>query len=421
MTGSSKYFNFYIVIKSLSYAMDLISEALVGHHKKVAYISLEMGKEMGMSYEKIKKLVISALIHDLGIFYLKQNYSDLGIDNEDNRHAEIGYMMLKRNFPGKDIAEIVRYHHDEWDKNENNENTFLSNILHFADRVSVLINRDNITILNQRKGIMDKMNEISKDFYPALINVFKDLDKREVFWLDVISNERIERKIDSFFQQLQWRIGYNELIEFSYLISHIIDFRSSFTATHSAGISATSSLLGRYHNFNKIEQKTMMIAGYLHDLGKLIVPPEVLNKRGKLTQDEWNIMKTHTYYTYQALSTSNSLKTIRDWASFHHEKLNGRGYPFHLKRENLSLGSKIMAVADVFTAITEDRPYRKGMDYSKARRILSKMGEDDELDDRIVGIILDNFREFNEIREKKQNETKRYFDQFNKKTKNLFV
>ncbi|MGM0437432.1 MAG: HD-GYP domain-containing protein [Bacillota bacterium] len=409
----------YEILKSFSYSMDLISETVVGHHKKVAYISLELGQEMNLSETQLKKLVISALIHDLGVFYLHQSFSDLSFDSRSNQHAEIGYQLLKSNSPIADIPEIIRYHHHEWDKNTNDEIPTLSNILHLADRIAVLI-RDDSPVLSQRKNIkkiIKKNKEIR--FFPEAVQKFTKLSIREDFWLNIISNTRIEKKLDSFFQPPIWLIDYNEVLKISNLISHIIDFRSSFTATHSEGIAAISSHLSKYLNFSKKEQKKMKIAGYLHDIGKLVVPPNILNKSGKLTNEEWNIMKTHTYYTYQALSTSSNLNTIREWASYHHEKLNGEGYPFHLNENQLSLGSKIMGVSDVFTAITEDRPYRKGMKYSKVKNILNDMAINKELDDNLVGIVINNFKEFNEIREEVQEKTKKNFNEFNKKTKNI--
>lgn len=78
-----------------------------------------------------------------------------------------------------------------------------------------------------------------------------------------------------------------------------------------------------------------------------------------------------------------------------------------------------MAVADVFTAITEDRPYRDGMSYDKAKNVLNNMAESNELDDNMVGIILDNFKEFNSARDKSQKKVKKYFEKFNKTTHNL--
>ncbi|MFW6026418.1 MAG: HD domain-containing phosphohydrolase [Candidatus Woesearchaeota archaeon] len=418
MENNSKTISVYKVVKSLSYSMDLISQTVVGHHKKVSYISLQLGKELNLKKEKLNKLVVSALIHDLGVFYLNQKYSDLSFDSKRNKHAEIGYNLLNRNFPIKEIPQIIRYHHHDW-KNNNEDIPLLSNILHLADRIAVLI-KDEPTILNQKNSIIKiiKRNTPQR-FFQDGVQAFENLANKEYFWLDLISDSKIEKEIDNFFAPYKWKINFEELQKISYLISHIIDFRSSFTATHSEGIATISSLLSKYFNFTKKNQQKMKIAGYLHDIGKLIVPPDILNKKEKLNNKEWSLMKTHTYYTYQALSNSKKLDNIKKWASFHHEKLNGKGYPFHLTAENLSLGSRIMAVADIFTAITEDRPYRKGMPKEKVKGILNEMAEMKEIDKEVTTVIIDNFDEFNQIRKKSQLKVKKYFQNFNQKTKKI--
>lgn len=101
----------YKIIKSLSYSMDLINETIIGHHKKVAYMSLQLGKEMNLTKDEIQKLIMAALIHDLGVFYLNQSFSDLTFDNKNNQHAEIGYQLLQKYFPIPEISEIILYHH----------------------------------------------------------------------------------------------------------------------------------------------------------------------------------------------------------------------------------------------------------------------------------------------------------------------
>jgi HD-GYP domain-containing protein (c-di-GMP phosphodiesterase class II) len=101
------------------------------------------------------------------------------------------------------------------------------------------------------------------------------------------------------------------------------------------------------------------------------------------------------------------LKQISEWASYHHERLDGNGYPFHIKGSNLSLGSRIMAVADVFTAITENRPYRDGMNDTQAISVLDNMVSHGALDGKIVEIVTANFKMLNELREKSQQESER--------------
>jgi len=142
----------------------------------------------------------------------------------------------------------------------------------------------------------------------------------------------------------------------------------------------------------------MKIAGYLHDLGKLAVPSEILEKPAKLTEDEFNIIKSHPFYTYRILETISDLDVINIWASFHHERLEAKGYPFHNKGEDLSLGSRIMAIADVFTAITEDRPYRKKMTSDEALQVLREMAENSTLDSNLVSTLRLHYDEVNSLR-----------------------
>ena len=184
----------------------------------------------------------------------------------------------------------------------------------------------------------------------------------------------------------------------SKLFSYIIDFRSRFTATHSSGVAASSEALSRLVGFSERECRMMRIAGHLHDLGKLAVPAEILEKPAKLTEDEFNIIRSHTFYTYRILEPIGDLDVINTWGSFHHERLDGSGYPFHHKAQDLSLGSRIMAVADVFTAITEDRPYRKEMPSERALQVLQQMADSSALDSNIVSLLRVHFDEINSSR-----------------------
>ncbi len=97
----------------------------------------------------------------------------------------------------------------------------------------------------------------------------------------------------------------------------------------------------------------------LHDVGKIQVPDAILNKPGKLTDEEFNVIKEHAYYTYVLLQDIRGFDQIAHWAALHHEKLNGTGYPFRLSGADIPLGSRIMAVADVFDALVSERVYKK--------------------------------------------------------------
>ena len=186
------------------------------------------------------------------------------------------------------------------------------------------------------------------------------------------------------------------------IFSKIIDFRSPFTANHSGGVSATASAIAALMGFSDKEQQLMKVAGLLHEVGKLAIPPHILEKPGPLTRDEYNIIKSHTFFSYRTLEAIKGFETINQWASYHHERLDGQGYPFHLAEKSLPIGSKVMAVADVFTAITEDRPYRKSMDKKRVVKILTEMAQDKALDKEMVDIVITHYDHIDEIRRQAQ-------------------
>ena len=137
----------------------------------------------------------------------------------------------------------------------------------------------------------------------------------------------------------------------------------------------------------------MEVAGNFHDIGKLVIPNSILDKPAGLTKEEMALMKSHTYYTYAVINTIGGIRNIAEWAAYHHERLDGSGYPFHCKADDLSTGARILAVADIFTALAEDRPYRKGMPRPEIVRILKQFSAGGLLDARIVSLVTENYNE----------------------------
>jgi HD-GYP domain-containing protein (c-di-GMP phosphodiesterase class II) len=146
----------------------------------------------------------------------------------------------------------------------------------------------------------------------------------------------------------------------------------------------------------------MRAAGYLHDLGKLTIPSYILDKPDRLTPDEMLCMKQHTYHTFRILDTIGGFPQVAEWAAFHHERLDGKGYPFHHGAKDLTLGSRIMAVADVFTAIAEDRPYRKGMSKANALGVMEKLVDDGGLDGDVVNKLKSGYEDIDARRAQEQ-------------------
>jgi HD-GYP domain-containing protein (c-di-GMP phosphodiesterase class II) len=164
----------------------------------------------------------------------------------------------------------------------------------------------------------------------------------------------------------------------------VVDAISQWTATHSAGVAAVAVALAERYKFSPRELSLVRAAGYLHNLGKLTVPTEILDKSEGLTPVERNVLNGHTYHTFRILNTIGGMPQISEWAAFHRERLDGSGYPFHHAARDLTLGSRIMAVSDVFGAITGDRPYHKAMERDKVMSILNKLAGSNGLDGDMV-------------------------------------
>lgn len=404
-------------LNCLSDILDWISPVLNDHHKQVALIALRLAETLDLPVVEQNEIVCAGILHDIGAISLAERMESMKFESVTGQaHAELGFYLVNIFAPMQKTAEIIRFHHVPW---ENGQGRFYkgrpvslgSRILFLADHIALLIRKDR-EILGQLDEIKEKI-VAGKGlmFEPSLVEAFLNLADKEYFWLDLVSpliGKQLEQsvKLEALF------LNNNEILSFSSLIRRMIDFRSPFTATHSSGVSATCEYLGKLAGLNENECFELKVAGYLHDLGKLAIPTEILEKPGKLTTQEFNLMRAHTFYTYRVLEPIEDLKRINMYGSYHHERLDGTGYPFRLGRKDLPLGSRLMAVADVFTALTEDRPYRKGMSNEQTILILEKMGENNKLDAEIVNLITTHHDEVNQVRIEAQNYSREEYRSF---------
>lgn len=269
--------------------------------------------------------------------------------------------MLTRDFPPfAQAASAIRFHHVDWDFGRGSEFAgepmpIAASILRLADSVAVMAVTER-NILEQAHETRETVAAGSgRLFMPEIVAAFQEVSAQESFWLDVACQHK-EAIIRDRFGEHEIELNLEALHELAKMFGKIIDYRSPYTATHSSGVAAIAEMLGQRLGFFSTESKLLRVAGYLHDIGKLAVPPEILDKPEKLTIEEMFIVKQHPYFTFRILSMVPGLETVNTWASLHHERLDRQGYPF--RSRGIPLGSRIIAVADLFTAITEDRPYR---------------------------------------------------------------
>jgi HD-GYP domain-containing protein (c-di-GMP phosphodiesterase class II) len=399
------------LINCMTNTIDLVSPVLADHHNRVGVIAYALGNQMGLSEEERIDLHFAGNLHDIGALSLTDRVRLLTFDGcETFQHEETGALLLEMFEPLAHLGQLVRFHHARWEDGAGevrggSEVPLGSHILHLADRISVLIGAlDGINLLTRVPDIRKKIKKASgRMFAPTLVEAFNDLSVRESFWLGIAfpgHNRAFERRthVRSFTLDTEGILGLSRMF------ARIIDFRSRFTATHSCGVAASAEALARLSGRSVADCAQMRIAGLLHDLGKLAVPAELLEKPADLSEAERAVIRSHTYFTRRALENISAFDTITSWGADHHERVDGKGYPYHVGGDNLSNGSRIMAVSDVFTAITEDRPYRAGMDRSAAQKVLKSMADHSALDHDIVEILMANYDELNATRAIAQSE-----------------
>ncbi len=393
------------LILSLSDSLDLIHPIAVNHQQRVAYISLRIAKKMGFSPVEQSHLMYAAVLHDIGVLSVEEKIGLMTLETDlENveRHSILGADLLRRHKLFEKASEIVRLHHRPWNDEDTRGNVsedvrLFANIINLADFVDRYVKRG-AGILNKAKSVCEEAARLEgKEFSPDIVSCLQDLSKEESFWLD-FSSPRIYSIITRIIQWPRIEMDLDGLEQIGKVFSQIVDFRSHFTATHSAGVAAVAQELARRMLFSEKECRLMLIAGYLHDLGKVAVPNSILEKPDKLDPEEFEAIRAHTYHTYHILTTIGGLEMVAEWAAFHHERLDGNGYPFHLRGDALSLGSRVMCVADVFTALTENRPYREGLNREKTLSILHNMVANEWLDGNIVKTLEEDYEEIDKAR-----------------------
>ncbi len=202
---------------------------------------------------------------------------------------------------------------------------------------------------------------------------------------------------DSAFSQIEE--AYMETIE---RITRLTEYYDAETGEHIRRTRGYIELFCKELGLDEEQTKHIADAAPLHDIGKMGIPDAILQKKGPLDPEEWEIMKTHAVIGGDALSESEVpvIQIARQIALGHHEKFNGKGYPYGLKGEEIPLAARIMAIADVYDALRSPRPYKEGFDHNKTYQIITK-GDNrthpEDFDPQILKIFKENHKKFEDI------------------------
>jgi HD-GYP domain-containing protein (c-di-GMP phosphodiesterase class II) len=391
--------NLHEAVYSLSDALDLVGVTHIHHGKRVAYIAAECAKLAGWPSEQLDDLFQAAILHDCGVSktLVHSRLAQFEWENESD-HCIQGSELMKSCWLLSPLSDLVLYHHTHWDSLQSIalplKKKLAANCIYMADRVDISCLSAQETepdILLSKEKIRSRIHENRGSmFEPQWVDHFMELSKSEAFWF-TLENEHIQGYVAKWiFNCAEVDIPFEELRNLVRVFSRIVDAKSSFTREHSDGVASLASFLGQLLGLPARTCEMLELAGLLHDLGKLRVPDELLEKKGRLTSEEYARVRRHSFDTYSILKNIHGMEDVALWAGQHHERIDGSGYPYHMSQGQISIESRIVAVADVFQALAQTRPYRGPMSPPEIMVQLKELASDGRLDRDIVGIVESN-------------------------------
>jgi len=363
------------ILSAFSLALDVAENKTFEHAQRTAYIALRVAGELGVPGDHLKDIYAAALLHDIGMV---NALADVHADQSlVVKHCVAGKDIVKSLPLSPAVSEYIWWHHANWDgsgsfERKGHEIPTGAQIVYLADQLELRLKT--LKNLNtERHLIIDYVKSASGTNYcPDIVEAFLKVQEKEVFWLDY-NHYNLKDVLSQIEPSNKTKINIDGLEDIAITFAKIIDNKSPFTHNHSQGVSLLLTRLSEDYRFDEETKKMLKLAGLLHDLGKLAIPNEILEKPGKLTPDEFQVIKSHPYYTKLILSKIKEFKHIKEWAGNHHETLDGKGYPEGLGKEQLSLQDQMIAICDIYQSLTEERPYRKPLAQSRVFEIIEEL------------------------------------------------
>ncbi|MFN8571008.1 MAG: HD domain-containing phosphohydrolase [Gemmatimonadaceae bacterium] len=413
------------VLSALSRALDLTEGQPLGHSVRACVIGMRLGQDVGLDEEHLAALYYALLLKDAGCSSNASRMAALfgsddqqvkprmkvvdwddrmhlavetwrnaglsrplwsrmqfflGIARQENMTKDIISARCER---GADIArrlgfpdataEAIRSLDEHWnghgypDGQRGDEIPLLSRILNIAQTAEVFL----------ATGGVDSAMQVLQDragrwFDPDLVDRVLDW-RHDAGWWGAMVTPEVEREVLALEPGRRLRLLDDAgLDQVALAFADVIDAKSPYTYKHSSNVAMYASTIGEGLGFDHAALRQLRLAGLLHDIGKLGVSNRILDKNGPLDASERAAVDKHPLYTWDILSRISAFASFARQAATHHEKLDGSGYPWGLRRDALDAASRSLVVADMYEALTANRPYRAGMTPDAALAILNR-------------------------------------------------
>ncbi|KQQ86891.1 HD-GYP domain-containing protein [Massilia sp. Leaf139] len=413
------------LIGSLSYALDITEGQPAGHCVRVCWIGMHIGADAGMSPEQLWELYYTLLLKDLGCssnaariceLYLTD---DLGFKREfktvgDSLPQVLGFvlkhtglkaglaerfrsvMTILRDGPaiaqemittrcsrGAEIARLLRfpervangiYSLDEHFNGKGKPAQLAGEAIPVYARIALLAQV--VDVFHAEGGRAAALKEARARagswFDPRLVAAFERVAKRDAFW-DMLVSKDIDRTVFAM-EPAEHTIPLDDdyLDDIAAAFGQVVDSKSPYTSGHSSRVALYTDMIAEALGLPAERRRWLKRGALLHDVGKLGVSNSVLDKAGALDREEWAAVREHAAYTEMILGRISAFAELGRIAGAHHERLDGGGYPRGLAGDQIDIETRIITTADVFDAITAERPYRGAIPVPQALAMMEK-------------------------------------------------
>lgn len=413
------------LISALSHALDITEGQPEGHCIRCCWIGMHIGREMHLPEDQLWNLYYTLLLKDLGCssnaariceLYLtddlqfKRDFKTVGDSLPQVLHFVLKHTGLKaglaerfrsvltilrdgRNIAqeliatrcqrGAEIARLLRfsedvaqgiYSLDEHFNGQGRPDGLKADTIPMFSRIALLAQV--IDVFQIADGADAALNEIRERsgvwFDPLLVDAFERVAESEDFWLALRADDIHLRVLALEPHSYEVPLDEDYLDDIAAAFGQVVDSKSPYTSGHSARVALYTDLIAEALQLSPQRRRWLKRGALLHDVGKLGVSNSVLDKAGKLDISEWDEVKLHASYTETILSRISAFSELAKVSAAHHEKLDGTGYPRGLKAEEISLETRIITTADIFDAITAERPYRGATPIPKTLEIMAE-------------------------------------------------
>ena len=413
------------LIGSLSHALDITEGQPEGHCVRSCWIGMHIGHSLSLSEQELWELYYTVLLKDLGCssnaariceLYLtddlsfKRDFKWVDGSTKQALSFVIGHTGLQAGLAerfksllnifqhgsditqeliqtrcqrGANIARQLRFSEpiamgihaldEHWD-GHGRPDALAGEAIPIYARIALLSQVVDVfhTVGGPEEAMQEARNRSGSWFDPGLVRALEQVAANEDFWSALKSNDLHQRVQELEPSLFEVPLDEDYLDEIATAFGQIVDAKSPYTQGHSVRVALYTDLVAKELGLSEERRRWLKRGALLHDVGKLGVSNAVLDKPGKLDNDEWEAVKRHAFYSESIMSRIDIFRELATVAGAHHERLDGGGYPKGLKGDQISMETRIITVADIFDAITAERPYRGAIPIPESLEIMAK-------------------------------------------------